>query len=115
MILFLYILLAIVVTFYYIRFSVRLLSVENYKKAFFFHITTCFLSVNLFLYLVPTVIGDGVKQVGEYSALHWLLKFASINHFFIYYPEIVFTLALSLAFSAFIVCLINIYHIFFEY
>ena len=112
---FLEILLGVLVFFYYLKFSIGSLRVENYKKGLGFHIITAFFFGNLFLSLFPAIMGKTVNSISEFSGLFWLEHIPVLNDLLTAYPIMFFIISASIGLSALIMCFVTIYNIFFEY
>ena len=108
-------LIGILVFFMYINYTKEKLAVTNYKKWLAVHIITSFACANIFFGLVSAVLGKSAQSLAEYTGLHWFTHIPILNGLLLNHPVFCFILAGSLMFAAFIMCIVTIYHIFFEY
>ncbi len=105
----------LILFFYYLKFSVDILRIENYKKALGFHVIMAFLFINLFLSLLPFVMENSLKSVSEFSGLFWLKNIEVLDMLISTNPVVFFIMAGAIGIASLIMCFVTIYHIFFEY
>ena len=108
-------LVGILVFFMYIKYTKEKLAVTNYKKWFALHLVVAFVFANIFFALVPAVLGKSAQSLVEYNGLHWFAHIPILNGLLLNHPVFSFSLSGSLALAAFIMCVVTLYHIFFEY
>jgi hypothetical protein len=108
-------LVGILVFFMYIKYTKENLAVTNYKKWLVIHIIVSFASANMCFCLVPAVLGKTAQSLTEYSGLHWFAHIPILNGLLLNHPVFSFVLSGALALAAFIMCVVTLYHIFFEY
>ena len=99
----------------YINYTKVKLAVTNYKKWLAIHIIVFFTFANIFFALVPAVLGKTAQSLAEYSGLQWFANIPILNGLLLNHPVFSFILSGALALAAFIMCVVALYHIFFEY